>query len=226
MQTDDPRAIASRLAAHLRRPWHRDYARRKVYMDPAYAAVAALLREDQTGVLDIGCGLGLLGYYLRESGFSGRYLGVDLDSAKIIEAQRVARTHYPDLAFEDGNATELPSFSGHVVLLDVLHYLDRTDQQALLSEAAARVAPGAALIIRNVLREPTWRFRITVLEERIIHAIGWMGSPPRHFPEREEIEAPLRAAEMTIDTRPLWGNTPFNSFMIVARRAGPQGNPA
>lgn len=218
MHADHPRAIAHRVAEHLRRPWHRDYARRKVRIDPAYAAVAALVAGSGAGVLDVGCGLGLLGFYLRECGFRGAYLGVDLDGAKIAEARRVAQAHYPDLVFEDGNATALPAFSGQVVVLDVLHYLDRADQQALLREAAARVAPGAALMVRNVLRERSWRFYATVLEERLIYAIRWMRSPPRHFPGREEIEGPLRTAGLQVDTRPLWGNTPFNSFMTVARR--------
>lgn len=218
MHADEPRAIARRIAAHLRRPWHRDYARRKVRIDPAYAAVAELVDGSGADLLDIGCGLGLLGFYLRERGYRGAYRGVDFDAAKIAEAQRVARKHYSDLVFDNGDANTLPAFSGNVVLLDVLHYLDQTDQQALLREAAARVAPGAALIARNVLREPGWRFYATVLEERLIYAIRWMRSPARHYPDRAEIEAPLRAAGLVVDTRPLWGNTPFNSFMIVARR--------
>ena len=100
----------------------------------------------------------------------------------------------------------------------MLHYLPASAQAPLLREAAARVAPGAALIIRNALRQPGWRFRVTVWEERLLHAMGWMRSPARHFPTREEIEAPLHAAGLALDVRPLWGKTPFNSFMIVARR--------
>ena len=221
IESDHRRATARRIAAHLRRPWHRDYARSKLRMDPVYAAVASLLADSRSAVLDIGCGLGLLGFYLRECGFRGPYRGVDFDTAKIAEARRVAGDHYPDLHFEEGNANALPAFSGHVVLLDVLHYLDRADQQTLVREAAECVAPGAVLIARNVLRERSWRFYLTVVEERFISAIRWMRSPALHFPEREDIEGPLRAAGLVVETHPLWGNTPFNSFMIVARRPVP-----
>lgn len=212
------RELARRIAARLRWPWHRDYARAKLRFDPAYAAVADLVAGGTTAVLDVGCGFGLLGFYLRERGFRGAYRGVDFDAPKITEARRIALGHRIDLVFDDGDANALPPFAGHVVLLDVLHYLPAADQQALLREAAARVAPGALLIVRNVLRDRSWRFRATVCEEWLAHAVRWMRSPPRHFPARAEIEEPLRAAGLDIDVRPLWGSTPFNSFAIVARR--------
>jgi SAM-dependent methyltransferase len=212
------REIARRIAARLRWPWHRDYARAKLRFDPAYAAVADLVAGGTTAVLDIGCGFGLLGFYLRERGFRGGYRGVDFDAAKIAEARRITLSHRIDLVFDDGDANALPPFAGHVVLLDVLHYLTAADQQALLREAAARVAPGALLIVRNVVRDHSWRFRVTVWEERLAHALRWMRSPPRHFPDLAEIEEPLRAAGFVVDVRPLWGSTPFNSFAIVASR--------
>jgi len=216
--TDERRVIAQRIAARYRWPWHRDYARAKLRWDPAYAAVADVLDNATDSVLDIGCGLGLLGFYLRERGFRGAYHGVDFDAPKIAEASRIARAAGLDLVFDDGDATALPGFSGHVILLDVLHYLRADDQQKLLREAAARVADGGVLVARNVLRAPGWRFQVTALQERLIHAVRWMRSPALHYPVREEIEEPLRAAGLVVDVSPLWGNTPFNSFLIVARR--------
>ena len=211
-------AFIQDIAARFRRPWHRDYARAKLRFDPAYAAVASLIARRREAVLDIGCGLGLLGFYLLERGFAGSYRGVDFDTAKIAEARRIAGCIDAALVFDDGDASALPAFSGHVVLLDVLHYLPAAAQRGLLQEAAARVAPGALLIVRNVPRERGWRFVATVIEERLLHAVRWMRSPARHFPERTEIETPLRAAGLVVETQPLWGRTPFNSFLIVATR--------
>jgi SAM-dependent methyltransferase len=218
MEEAEHHRIARRIAARYRRRWHRRYARGKLRFDPAYAATARLLDGSDAPLLDVGCGIGLLGFYLREHGFRGSYRGVDFDTGKIGEARRIAHEHALGLAFEDGDANALPPFAGHVVLLDVLHYLRADDQQRLLREAAARVAPGAMLIARNVLREPGWRFRATVLEERFLYAVRWMRSPALHFPTRAEIETPLREAGFAVDVEPLWGNTPFNSFVIAARR--------
>lgn len=214
----DQREIARRIAARFRWPWQRDYVRAKLRLDPAFAAVADRIAGSASDVLDIGCGFGLLGFHLRECGFRGNYRGIDFDRAKIAQARRITREYGIDLVFNDGDANSLPEFSGHVILLDVLHYLDAAEQQLLLRDAAARVAPGALLIVRNVLRERSWRFRATVWEERFAYAVRWMRSPPRHFPDRAEVEAPLRVAGLDIDVRPLWGSTPFNSYAIVARR--------
>jgi len=217
MDSPARRDTAVGIAARFARPWHRDYARNKLRLDPVYAAVAAHVEHDTFDLLDIGCGLGLLGFHLRTQGFRGDYRGLDFDAAKIAAARSAAGGE-AGLAFDNGDAQGLPAFRGHVALIDVLHYLPASAQAPLLREAAARVAPGAALIIRNALRQPGWRFRVTVWEERLLHAMGWMRSPARHFPTREEIEAPLHAAGLALDVRPLWGKTPFNSFMIVARR--------
>jgi len=208
---------AARIAARFRRPWHRNYALNKLRFDPAYAAVATLIEHDSFDLLDVGCGLGLLGFHLRAQGFRRDYRGLDFD-AKKIAAARAAAGDESGLAFDDGDAQGLPAFHGHVTLIDVLHYLAASAQSPLLLDAAARVAPGATLIVRSVLRQPGWRFRVTALEERLIYAMGWMQSRALHFPTREDIEAPLRSVGLDVGVRPLWGNTPFNSFMIVARR--------
>lgn len=218
MQEQEQRAIARRIAERFGKPWHRDYVRNKLRFDPVYAAVAAVVTDDPRPLLDIGCGLGLLGFHLRERGFRAAYRGLDFDAKKIAIAREVSARCGAALVFDDGEAGELPPFNGHVALLDVLHYLPAAAQQDLLREAAARVAPGAALIARNVLREPSWRFRLTVWEERFMYAVRWMRSPAVHFPTRAEVEAPLLAAGLAPDVRPLWGDTPFNSFVIVARR--------
>lgn len=210
------RDIARRVASRYRRPWHRDYARAKLRMDPVYDAVAEVVDGEQP-LLDIGCGLGLLGFYLRERGWRGDYLGVDFDASKVAEARRAVNGE-ANLVCDDGIAQRLPPFHGHVALLDVLHYLGRDEQSALLREAAARIAPGAALVVRSVLRDRGWRFRATVVEEWFLYAVRWMRSPAKHYPLRADIEQPLLDAGLAVDVHPLWGRTPFNSFVIVARR--------
>lgn len=217
MNADDDAQIATRISQRFRKRSYAGYARGKVRYDPAYAAVAGWIGVDETPLLDIGCGLGLLGFYLRERGWRGAYHGLDFDSAKIAAA-REAAVDVARFEFDDSRAQVLPAFQGHVALIDVLHYLSAPDQQALLRQAADRVAPGALLIVRNVLRTPGWRFQLTRAEEWFIHAIGWVASPARHFPTHEEIETPLRDAGFVADVQPLWGGTPFNSFAIVARR--------
>ena len=205
--------IASLYRGNLRR-----YARMKLRRDPLYNVVAEELLACAAPVLDIGCGIGLLGLMLRARGFRGRYVGIDCDRKKVLEARRIAAAHEPTLNFSHADAGSLPPFSGAVALLDVLHYLARDAPQALLAEAVTRVAVGAPLIIRTVLRAPTWRYVATVCEELVLHGVGWMQMPARHFPSQAEIEEWLGEHGLKTDVRPLWGATPFASFLITARR--------
>lgn len=215
--TGDDSAAIQRISARYSRRQFRAYARGKLRWDPVFRAVTPLLVASSRPLLDVGCGLGLLGQYLREHGFRARYLGVDLDTRKIAEAKNAS---HGGLEFATGAATALPAFEGDVALIDVLHYLPAGHQQLALAEAAARVPPGGMIVIRNVVRDASWRFRATVAEEHFIRALRWMRYPATHYPERDEIEAPLRATGFSTEVRPLWGRTPFNSYLFIARRDG------
>lgn len=212
-------AAIERIAQAYRSRWHQGYARGKLRHDPAFAAIAARLSGQRGGVLDIGCGLGLLGLYLREHGWRGGYLGLDVDAAKIEAARAAAARRHPDLAFTAADAgAALPHFRGNVVMLDVLHYLPTDAQPRLLAAAAERVAPGGVLLIRSVVRSPGWRFAATRILEACAYRCGWLASPARHFPGAVEIIGPLVAAGLRVTQTPLWGHTPFASHLFEAVR--------
>lgn len=213
----DAASPATRIAARFRERRFQGYARGKLRFDPVFEALVPLLADSPLPLLDIGCGLGLLGFRLREAGWAGGYLGIDLDARKIAAA-RAAAAGLEGLRFEAADAASLPPFAGHVALIDVLHYLDREAQQRLLAEAARRLAPGGLLLIRSVLREPRWRFHATLAEEWLIRTLRWIGTPARHYPARAELERPLATAGLAVTVAPLWGRTPFASHLITARR--------
>lgn len=197
--------------------WLQGYVRGKLGTDPVYAAAAGVTGAPPAPVLDIGCGIGLFAHYLQALGRGQGYLGIDNDARKI-GIGRQAAGDGRGIRLEQGSCEALPAWQGHVVILDLLHYLAATAQQRLLREVPSRVAPGAALVIRSVLRDRSWRFSVTRFEEFFMHGIRWMPKGAEHYPELEEIETPLAAAGMTVQASPLWGNTPFNSYLIVARR--------
>lgn len=211
-------AIIERIAARYRLRRHRSYVRGKLHWDPLFAEVAPLLVASARPLLDIGCGLGLMGQYLREHGFRAPFLGLDLDAIKVEAAKAAAALGGLGIEFMTGSAAALPMFRGDVALFDVLHYMTADEQRRAIADAGERVAPGGVLLIRNVLREPGWRFRATLLEEKLARALGWMRCATRHFPDRTDIEAPLRSMGFATHVAPLWGHTPFNSYLFVARR--------
>lgn len=216
--TDETRPDLGRIPGRFGPRWLRGYVLGKLRYDPAYAAVAEYLASRTHALLDVGCGLGLLGQYLRACGHHNDYLGVDVDAGKIAAAQCAARGLWPELAFAAIEAGRLPAFRGDVAMLDVLHYMPRDAQQVLLREAASRVADDGLLIVRNVLREANWRFHLTRVEEAWLRASGWMRTPVGHYPDADDIGGPLRASGLALSITPLWGRTPFNSHLVVAAR--------
>ena len=209
--------IASRYDGHLQRC----YVRGKLVSDPVYAASSAVLAGSTLPLLDIGCGIGLLGQYLHMQGHRAPYLGLDRDARKIAAGQRAAQraglATAVDLRCAD--ALDLPPTRGDVALLDVLHYLSASGQLALLRQAARHLAPRGHLIIRNVLREGSWRFHATRVEEFLLQASGWIPGGAQHYPDAGELRKTLEAAGLQVRIQALRGCTPFNSYLIVARHA-------
>jgi 2-polyprenyl-3-methyl-5-hydroxy-6-metoxy-1,4-benzoquinol methylase len=213
------RSLRATLTARFTGFNQRQYVRGKLASDPVYGAIARLLETSATfPLLDVGCGMGLLGHYLHSCGVLHGYIGIDHDERKIVAGRRAADVLGGALDLRCADVAELPDFRGHVCLLDVLHYLPAARQPALLERLATHVAPGAQLMIRNVLRAKHWRFHATVLEEHVLHATGWMRVGADHYPTAHEVIEPLRQAGLDTTVTPLWGRTPFNSYLIVARR--------
>jgi 2-polyprenyl-3-methyl-5-hydroxy-6-metoxy-1,4-benzoquinol methylase len=211
--------IIERIARHYSGPWLRCYARGKLWRDPVFAAAFDLVKDSPLPVLDVGCGVGLFEFYLRERGFIQPLFGVDFDAGKIARAQRIAGRAYCDITFTVGDVLATGDFRGHVVLFDVLHYLSAERQAALLEHLAGHVAPGALCLIRATPREANWRFRVTQLQEFFLRACLWMKSGAVHYPAVEEIVAPFRARGFACEVKPLWGYTPFNSHIFIFRNA-------
>jgi SAM-dependent methyltransferase len=207
--------IASRLAALYERRSLREYVRWKVRTDPAYHAVLERILGTDEPLVDVGCGVGLLALYLREQGFAAPIIGVDFDERKI-EVARLASRGYRDIAFHVGDARS-PLPDGHsVVILDILQYFDAPSRRLLLENAARAVPPGGVVIVRQALRDRSWRYRLTGLVDGLARTFHWMKAEHLQFPTREEIAAPFEG--FASDVRPLWGNMPYNNYLLVFTR--------
>ncbi len=220
-----PAATARQLARAFlpERAWgnRRDYfyARSKLATDPLYPGVLAALRGCRGPVLDLGCGLGLLAHALRHDGqHELAYHGVDIDRPKVENAQRAAQTaglSGVSFAWHD-LARDLPAHRGSVALLDVLQYLDAEGQQRLLRDAVGMLEPGSRLVIRTTVADRSARDRTTRFTDLLAHLVGWISERPQHYPRLDDIRAAMDAAGLESHFTPLYGDTPFNNWLIVA----------
>lgn len=192
----------------------------KLRTDPLYPAALAALRGSEAPVLDLGCGMGLFAHALRANGQRLAYFGVDIDAGKIERARRIAaRSGLQDARFDIVDlGARMPAHNGSVVILDMLQYLSPERQRELLQRAAAMLTPGAKLVIRTGLADASRRGRATRIADRLAHVVGWMQEAPKQYPTREGLTAQLQAAGLSPELRPLYGDTPFNNWLIVGAR--------
>ncbi len=214
------RRACTAVAGLVRERWLRQYVGSKLRNDPIFPAALELFGGTREPILDVGCGIGLLAFYLRARGFDQSVTGVDRDERKIKRAQEIAaECGSVGLNFHANDIRDAaPQFSGNVAIFDVLHYLPLGDQQKLLSRLATHVAPGGMLVVRDAPRDPRPRFWLTFLGELFAQAISWNIGEPLHFPSREELAAPFAGNEFSQEQRPLWGMTPFNNHIFIFRR--------
>ena len=213
MSASTAKTIASRFPGR----WDRHYIAGKIATDPLYPAVLSELRDSTLPLLDLGCGLGLLSFFLRENGVLVPIHGLDYDAAKIDRARR-ASAGDPGLAFDHHDArTGLPGHSGNVTILDILQFFTPAQQQSLLTHAVSRLAPGGKLVIRSGLRDRSTRFRLTVLGDLLAKATSWMKAAPIHYPTAAGLDAIL-SSHGTLRVAPLWGRTPFNNYLVVLEK--------
>jgi len=207
--------IANRLARLYDIRSLQEYVRWKVRADPVYAAVLEQLRGHDEPLVDVGCGVGLLAFFLRECGCDAPITGVDFDERKI-EAARKAAAQFRAITFVAGDARDPLPPDHNVVMLDVLQYFDSESQQRILANAARTVPPGGMAVIRQGIRDGSWRHRLTLIVDAFGRASRWMKAERLNFPTREQIVAAFPDFESEI--RPLWGRMPYNNYLFVFRR--------
>ncbi|HLM53292.1 MAG TPA: class I SAM-dependent methyltransferase [Pseudoxanthomonas sp.] len=200
--------------------WDYYYTLTKLRSDPLYPGVLQALRGSTEPLLDLGCGLGLLAHALRQDGQAMPYRGVDNDAAKIARAQIVgARARLRQAQFDLVDLAQgPPPHRGSVAILDVLQYLSAEAQHALLTRAVDMLIPGARLVIRTTLGDDSRRGQTSRITDRLANLIGWMQSRPQCYPDADVMRAQLAQAGLASTFAPLYGNTPFNNWLIVAAK--------
>ena len=188
--------------------WDYFYCRSKLGSDPLYPGVCDALRGTSAPLLDLGCGLGLLAHALAADGIALPYRGVDSDDAKIQRAKRAAaRVGLHGATFDTVDlARVIPQHHGSVAILDVLQFIPPEAQARLLDAAVAMLDDGSG------------RARITRAVDVFSRVLGWMNAAPRYYPDAEALRARFEAAGLSYEIVPLYGNTPFNNWRVVAER--------
>jgi SAM-dependent methyltransferase len=214
--------------------WH--FARGKLGFDPVYRHLpGAGLIPPGARVLDIGCGQGLLASLLRACGQLGargewpqawsqaphgtQVTGIEL-MQRDVERARAALGDSHDMRFVCGDMRVVPFPNCEVVvMLDVLHYIPRAEQESVLCRVRDALVPGGRLLLRVGDADAKRHFAISQWVDRAVTLVRGHRAAPTHGRSLREWMAQLAALGLPAEARPMSQGTPFANVLLVAQPA-------
>jgi len=212
--------------------------RGKLRHDPVYFA---LLQEGglpcSGRLVDLGCGRGIALALLaaaRDQLERGAYpagwpaapscclhlTGIEA-SARAACVARTGLGSRASIETADLRSAPLPPLDA-ALLIDVLHYLPRRDQEALLARAAAALRPGGVLLLREADAAAGWRFLAVRCSERLMTLLRRDREQWRrgfHYRTRADWAALLAHLGLAADLAPMGKGTAHANILIRATRA-------
>jgi SAM-dependent methyltransferase len=200
------------------------FVRGKLLHDPVYQAILNLdILPEQGRIVDLGCGRGILLALLTTARHLQYCVTPPLDFQGMELRQKDAAIARDTLALDatilnaDIRTEAIPACQV-AFLLDVLLYMDKAAQEALLQRVAQALQPKGILIIREADASAGFRYLVTWLGERFC-ALGRGHWRQQYFYRRQQDWATLLAAlGFKVETYPMSQGTPFANVLFVAQR--------
>lgn len=227
MNINNRRALANHIASSFGKSrWLQGYIKGKLLADPVFDTALEMAGGHKGRIVDLGCGLGLLGLWLRSHQLDAPYVGCDLGSWKIDAGRKVvAELGFSNMQLQEGDLLEFPLAPGDMICaFDILHYFPENAQSRLIQRLAEAARNGSIVLIRNGMNGCGWRSYVTLLEEWWTRLSGWIQGGNIHFPALQPLVAEFQSQGCLVEYNPLWGNTPFSSFWLKV--SAPEESPA
>jgi SAM-dependent methyltransferase len=154
-------------------------------------------------------------------------VGIDRLASRLAVGSRVARRlGLSNLRLESGRIEALPPgpFDA-IVIVDVLLYRPLADQAAIIRACRERLRPGGRLLIKEQLREPSWKARCVDVQERLVvgFKVGrerggpWAEMAPSgtHLWSRDGVMELLRDCGLAATIEPLHAGSYLSHHLVI-----------
>jgi SAM-dependent methyltransferase len=227
------RSLAREAAARYpaRDRFARRFAYGKLTRDPVYEYLLSQgLVRDGVALLDVGCGQGLMAALLacaRERHERGDWpaqwqapahpsvvRGIDMLHHDVERARAAS----PRDEWIEGDIRSAPfGAAGTVIVLDVLHYLGREDQDRVLARIRAALPADGRALVRVADANGSLRYRVTIALDRLMCVVRRQPVARMHTRPLAEWIATLRALGLEAEPVPMSEGTPFVNVLLLAR---------
>jgi SAM-dependent methyltransferase len=156
----------------------RMFAMFKMKFDPMFSKLAGFIKGGGT-VLDIGCGYGVQGVWLKTLIPGIRICALDPDRERIRIAKRV-------LGDEDAvHVSTAQAFNAYpqtidtALMLDMIHYIPDDDLKKILGDVRLRLKDNGRLILRVTIpseKKVPWERWLEIIRNRIVKNTIWLRS--------------------------------------------------
>lgn len=167
--------VASELYANAGTSTVRFMQSYRSYICPLHEVISEVPEESR--VLDVGCGNGLLLNLLAHLGRIRDGHGFDLSRPAIDIAKKVALKHLPGrtINFEIRSVNQgIPQLGFEVVtVVDVLHHIPDAYKQSFVADLCDAVPEGGRLIIKDMVCKPRWRAAANQMHD-LVMARQWV----------------------------------------------------